>query len=101
MSIKIYSSSAYKRFFRRRTAGQKIIPSKIDVVDNATIVVQGRAGFGVYDAAGRFVNSSRQIRGNNNQVVHSHIHIDEATPFIDETVVFFGNVYPQFGHFLL
>lgn len=101
MSVKIYSSSAYKRFFRRRTAGQKIIPSKIDVVDNATIVVQGRAGFGVYDADGRFVDSSRQIRGNNNQVVHSHIHIDAATPFIDETVVFFGNVYPQFGHFLL
>lgn len=97
----IYSDSKYKRYFNKRVRGQCIRPSTIDVVSHGVIVNMGRGGYGVYDSTGRFVNSSRQYRGRNNQIVHSHMHFGADVPFVDADVMFLGVVYPQFGHFLL
>lgn len=100
-SARVYSDKSYFRYFMRRTNSQKILPAKMDIAPNAVIVNQGRDGFGVYDENGYLVQSSRQIRGRNNQIVHSHMDIPADVPYIDADVMFLGNVYPQFGHFLL
>ncbi|MDE6251011.1 MAG: glycosyltransferase family 61 protein [Alphaproteobacteria bacterium] len=97
----VYSDKSYSRWFRRRVASQRILPESLDVVSNAVMVNQGRFGYGVYDAAGRLVQNSRQIRGRDNQIVHAHMDFPADTPYIDADVMYLGNVYPQFGHFML
>lgn len=97
----VYSDKKYLRWFRHRTASQHIIHETIDIVKNGVMVNQGRSGYGVYDASGSLVQSSRQIRGKDNQIVHSHMNFSDDIPYVDADVMFLGNVYPQFGHFLL
>lgn len=98
---KVYSDKSYLRWFRRRVASQHMLPETMDVVKNGVMVNQGRFGYGVYDASGRLVQNSRQIRGRDNQIVHKHMDFSADTPYIDADVIYFGNVYPQFGHFML
>ena len=44
------------------------------------------------------MKSSLQIRKNNGQFIPK---LSENIPYMDEDVLYFGNVYPMFGHFLL
>lgn len=99
--LKIYSDDKYKRYFSKRVRTQHVRPATIDIVTRGVIVNRGRGGYGVYDADGRLVNSSRQYRGRDSQIVHSHIRLPRDVPFVDADVMFLGVVYPQFGHFLL
>ena len=98
MSIKFYTSLHYSQFCKRAAARQYVVPGGVDVIPDGTIVNAHERGFGVFDADGRFVAASAQMRGRRHQFVPS---VPEKVPYLDMDVVYFGNVYPHFGHFLL
>lgn len=100
-STNLYTDKSYSRWLSRRVATQHILPAKIDIVHDGVIVNQGRFGYGVYDASGRLVPSSRQMRGRDSQIVHKHMNLSSDIPYVDADVMFLGNVYAHFGHFLL
>jgi len=100
MAAKVYASRSYASYFRRHTRGQYLVERPaIEQVAGGIIANEHSHGFGVFTADGVFVKSSRQFRKNNSQFV-PHFNA-ENIPFVDRDVVFVGNVYPQFGHFLL
>ncbi|MBN1282108.1 MAG: glycosyltransferase family 61 protein, partial [Alphaproteobacteria bacterium] len=72
----------------------------VSEIPNGIIVNEGLKGFGVFTKDKKFVKSSSQMREKNGQFIPKIKHIVEI-PFVDEDVLFFGNVYPAFGHFLL
>lgn len=100
MSVKIYASDSYKKYFDKKTRDQHVVSGlDITVVDNGAIVIDPRdCGFGVFDESGVFVKPSLQMRKNNGQFIPK---VPENMPYVDEDVLYFGNVYPAFGHFLL
>ena len=98
MSIKFYTSLHYSQFCKRAAARRYVVPGGFDVIPDGTIVSAHERGFGVFDADGRFVAASAQMRGRRHQFVPS---VPEKVPYLDMDVVYFGNVYPHFGHFLL
>jgi hypothetical protein len=73
----------------------------VESIRDGIIAVDKRSsGYGAYRENGRFVRSSLQMRGKNGQFapkVSAYAHV----PFINSDVLYFGNVYPEFGHFLL
>jgi capsular polysaccharide biosynthesis protein len=99
MELKIYAEKSWKKWFNRQTRNQYMRDVKIDEYPNGIIVNEKLRGFGVFDKNYEFVKSSRQVRKNNGQFIPNFKHTD--IPYVDEDVVFVGNVYPQFGHFLL
>lgn len=99
MELKIYAEKSWKKWFNRETRNQYMRDVKINEYPNGIIVNEKLRGFGVFDKNYKFVKSSRQVRKNNGQFVPKFNHND--IPYVDEDVVFVGNVYPQFGHFLL
>ena len=100
MTAKIYASNSYKKYFKKHTVGQGVVSGlKFDVVPRGIIAVDAKdGGFGVFNDAGEFVKSSLQMRKNNGQFIPK---LGENIPYVDEDVLYFGNVYPAFGHFLL
>lgn len=71
----------------------------IDVVENATIVVNTKThAYGIFDENKKVVKSGLQYRGKNHQFIPSFVSGDE---YIDCDVMFLGNAYPHFGHFLM
>lgn len=100
MTCDIYASRAFKKWFGRQIKKQKIVSNlPVDELARGIIVVDPKTyGFGAFDASGRFVKSSRQVRKNNGQFVP---RLPREIPYIDADAIYFGNVYPQFGHFLL
>lgn len=101
MPAKIYASESYKKYFEKQTRAQKIV-SGLSIVDvpRGTIAIDPRDhGFGVFDENGKFVKQSLQIRKNQGQFIPKLTNTPPV--YIDEDVLYFGNVYPSFGHFLL
>lgn len=100
MTAKVYASHSFHSYFRRHTRTQHMLnAASVERVASGIIANEHGHGFGVFTAKGEFVKSSRQFRKNNSQFVPK---LDlENIPYIDRDVVFVGNVYPQFGHFLL
>ena len=100
MNARIYASDGYKKWFQKTISKQTMKNNlAIDVIENGTIAVDVRGhGYGVFDKDGRFVRSSLRIRGRMGQIVPKMPH---DAPYIDEDIVYFGNAYPHFGHFLL
>ncbi len=100
MNIRIYSPDKYKRYVQRMLKGQYVRQdATVTVVDNGIIAIDKKThGFGVFDANGKFVEESCQIRGRTPQYIP---RVAKNIINDDSTVVFFGNVYPHFGHFLL
>ncbi len=99
MGLKIYAEKSWTKWFNRETRNQYMRDVKINEYPKGIIVNEKLRGFGVFDKNYKFVKSSRQVRKNNGQFVPKFNHND--IPYVDEDVVFVGNVYPQFGHFLL
>lgn len=99
MNFRCYSSRSWLKWFNRQTRNQYMRDVQISQYHNGIIVNEKLHGFGVFDENFNFVESSRQIRKNNGQFIPKFNHDD--IPYIDEDAVFVGNVYPQFGHFLL
>lgn len=99
MGVSVYSGFWYRYYFMRIIKRQYMRDMDVDIVPNGIIVNEHVHGFGVFDENFRFVKSSIQMRKNNGQFIPRFNHDD--IPFVDKDVVFVGNVYPQFGHFLL
>lgn len=100
MSYKIYGPRGFKNYFHKKTKNQSIKSGLgIDVVTSGIIAVdQKTKAYGVFDNNLKFVKSSRQMKNKDSQFVPKLLG---DIPFIDSDVIYFGNVYPQFGHFLL
>lgn len=99
MSYVVYGDNDFKRYLKRSVYHQYMRNMKVEQYPQAVIVNEHVHGFGVFDKSLKFVKSSRQTRKNNGQFVPKFNH--KNIPYIDEDAVFIGNVYPQFGHFLL
>ena len=99
MSYVVYGDEDFKRYFKKSISRQYMRDMKVEQYPNGVIVNEHEHGFGVFDKSLKFVKTSRQMRKNNGQFVPKFNH--ENIPYIDEDAVFIGNVFPQFGHFLL
>lgn len=99
MSYTVFGDNDFKRYLKRSVSHQYMRDTKIEQYPNAIIVNEHIHGFGVFDEKYRFVKSSRQVRKNNGQFVPKFNRTN--IPYIDADAVFIGNVYTQFGHFLL
>ena len=99
MKYTIFGDRAFKKYFEKEIAKQYVVDTDIQCFDNGIIANEHGHGFGVFDKDFNFIKSSLQMRKNNGQFVPKINH--KNIPYIDEDVVFVGNVYPHFGHFLL
>lgn len=71
----------------------------VEEYPNAIIANEHKHGFGVFDENFKFVKSSRQMRKDKGQFIPKFNH--DNIPYIDEDAIFIGNVFMQFGHFML
>lgn len=99
MKLEIFSDKSYRRYVHRQLRPCYMCRVGIDHVPDGIIVNEHQHGFGIFDKNFHFMRSSRQVRRNNGQFVPKFNH--ENIPYVNRDVVFIGNVYPQFGHFLL
>lgn len=99
MSYVVFGDKDFKKFFEKSVSHQYMRDVNVSKIPNGIIVNEHKHGFGVFDSEFRFVKSSRQMRKNNGQFVPRFKH--DNIPFVDADAVFVGNVFPQFGHFLL
>ena len=99
MIPKFYAQKSWIRWFFKNTRNQYMRDVLVTEYPKGIIVNEKLHGFGVFDKDFNFVKASRQVRKNNGQFVPSFDH--NNIPYVDEDAVFVGNVYPQFGHFLL
>ncbi len=99
MDLKIYSGWWYRHYVKSGIRNQFMRDLKVECFNRGIIVNEHSHGFGVFDKNYKFVKSSRQVRRNNGQFIPKFNH--ENIPYVDKDVVFVGNVYSQFGHFLL
>ena len=99
MSVSFYADNAWVRWFKRQTRNQYMRDVKIKEITKGIIVNEQLHGFGVFTDDFKFVKSASQVRKNNGNFYPKFDH--NNIPYVDEDVVFVGNVYNQFGHFLL
>ena len=99
MVLKIFGNALYRHYVKRDVARQYMRDVCVEKVEKGIIVNEHIHGFGVFDKNHKFIESSRQVRKNNGQFVPKYSR--ENIPFVDRDAIFIGNVYPQFGHFLL
>lgn len=100
MNLNIYADRNYKKAFESKIAKlRQYNDMHVDVVENGMFVINSDTGaFGVFDADGVFIESSLQYRGKNTQFVPSYV---PAKDYMDCDVVFLGNAYHHFGHFII
>ena len=99
MSRIVFGEEDFKRYFEKSVSHQYMRDTHIEKYPKGIIVNEHKHGFGVFDERYKFVESSRQVRKNNGQFIPKFNH--NNIPYMDEDVIFIGNVFPQFGHFLL
>lgn len=99
MWYKLFADSDFEKYFEKSISRQYMRDVHVQEYENGIIVNEHRHGFGVFDDKFRFVKSSRQMRKNNGQFIPKFNHKNIA--YMDVDAVFVGNVFPQFGHFLL
>lgn len=99
MWYKLFADSDFEKYFEKSISRQYMRDVHVQEFENGIIVNEHRHGFGVFDKNFRFVKSSRQMRKNNGQFIPKFDHKNIA--YMDVDAVFVGNVFPQFGHFLL
>ncbi len=99
MWYKMFADKDFERYFEKSISRQYMRDTYVESYSRGIIVNEHRHGFGVFDEKFRFVKSSRQMRKNNGQFVPKFNH--KNIRYMDVDAVFVGNVFPQFGHFLL
>ena len=95
----LFANRNFKRYFEKSVSHQYMRNVHINKYSNGIIVNEKLHGFGVFDAHFCFVKESAQVRKNNGNFYPKFNH--DNIPYIDADAVFVGNVYNQFGHFLL
>lgn len=99
MNCCVIGEPNFKRYFKKYISKQTEIPTNIACFDNAIIVNEHKHGFGVFDKDFKLIKDSLQTRNNKSQFIPKFKH--DNIPYVDEDVVFIGNVNKFFGHFLL
>ena len=99
MSYKVFGDKDFEKYLKKSVLHQYMRDTNVEKYTHGIIVNEHNHGFGIFDENLKFVKSSRQVRKNNGQFVPKFNH--ENIPYVDEDVVFIGNVFNQFGHFLL
>lgn len=99
MNYCVIGESNFKRYFNKYVSKQCEKETNIACFDKAIIVNEHKRGFGVFDKDFKLVKDSLQTRNNKSQFIPKFSH--DNIPYIDEDVVFIGNVNKFFGHFLL
>ena len=99
MAYTIIGEPNFIRYFKKSVSKQHWEETYIKCFDNAIIVNEHNHGFGVFDKKFRLIQESLQTRRNKSQFIPKFNH--KNIPYMDEDVVFIGNVNPFFGHFLL
>lgn len=95
----IFGNRGLKKYFEKSVLHQYMRDVRINKYPNGIMVNEKLHGFGVFDNQFNFVKESAQVRKNNGNFYPKFNHDD--IPYIDADAVFVGNVYNQFGHFLL
>lgn len=99
MNCCVIGESNFKRYFKKSISKQYKKITGVSCFENAIIVNEHEHGFGVFDKDFNLIKDSLQTRRNKSQFIPSFNHND--IPYVDEDVVFIGNVNKFFGHFLL
>jgi len=99
MTVKCYAEKSWQKWFKKQTKNQYMRDVNVNKIPNGIIVNEKLHGFGVFDENFNFIKSASQVRKNNGNFCPKFDH--NNIPYVDEDVVFVGNVYNQFGHFLL
>jgi hypothetical protein len=99
MSCVIFGDKDFEKYFKKSVSHQYMRNVEIRTYSCGIIVNEHKHGFGVFDSNYKFVKSSRQMRKNNGQFIPKFNH--KNIPYVNVDAVFVGNVFPQFGHFLL
>ena len=99
MSYVVFGDKDFAKYLKRSVSHQYMRDMNIEKYPNGIIVNEHIHGFGVFDENFHFVRSSRQTRKNNGQFVPKFNR--DNIPYVDADAVYIGNVFPQFGHFLL
>lgn len=102
----IYSSDEYKKWFMRTLSKcKRRTDINICELQNAMFFVNNKTRqYGIYDKNGKLVTESLQFRHKTPQYLPPpravKKHLSDA-PYSDISVMFMGNVYPHFGHFII
>jgi hypothetical protein len=99
VSFRCYADKSWQRCFEKQIRHQYMRDVKVTEYRNGIIANEKLHGFGVFDESFHFVKSSSQVRKNNGNFCPKFNHYN--IPYMDNDAVFVGNVYNQFGHFLL
>jgi capsular polysaccharide biosynthesis protein len=100
MSYKIYGPLGFKMSFANKTKNRAVKSGlAVQEIDDGIIALDS-CGYGVFDAYRNFVPLSVQTRTRYGQSAPMLDNIDDI-PFMDAEVVYMGNLFPYFGHFLL
>lgn len=102
MSYKIYGPASFKNSFKAKIRNRQVKSGlSVEIVEDGVIALNRKSGaYGVFDAYKNFVDLSIQTRTKHGQPIPK-LNNTQDIPFIDETVIYFGNIIPYFGHFLL
>lgn len=102
MSYKLYYEDDAKQYFIDALRHyEKKSDLNVTQHDNAIIAVNtSTTAYGIFDADNKIIPSSIQMRGHRGQFIPTKRDLRNA-PYMDTTVMFMGNIYPHFGHFML
>jgi hypothetical protein len=102
--IKIYAPPGTKSFVAWRCFQQKIKSDlKVKHIPNGIIAAWDKRhdSFGVLNGRGRLVKSSLSMRGHKSQLRPDKNLLPQNISYVDEDVVYWGDIYNAFGEFLL
>ncbi|MDW2995316.1 MAG: glycosyltransferase 61 family protein [Alphaproteobacteria bacterium] len=102
MTYTLYGSAGYNRFFKKSVAKQYVKDcAAVDCVPKGIIAnTFPKKGFGIFTSDKEFVTSSLQMRNGRGQLPPDISEVINI-PYVDQDVVYLGNVYDVFGHFIL
>ena len=106
MSVKIYADERYTAYLTgelARADDKARDLTKLGGVhlDNAVVAVDIKtSAYGIFDADGKLVDASLKYRGDRHQFIPKP-SVFQNPEYRDEDVIYLGNIYPHFGHFLL
>lgn len=100
MFLKLYCDKKSKKYANKILSKTHLYnDSTLAVINNPTFAIDTKtSAYCVFDLHGKIVPESLFYRGKNHQFIPKK---PRNIKFIDEDVLYVGNIYPHFGHFLV